>query len=138
MVYFIELSVCLKRSTNLNEIKETLLNKAKQCRYIDFYDSYNIEGRNRTILKNQCILTFTFEEHDELFAEFIKYAKKNYKTNIEFIAIDDVKFEMIYASKTYLNSIDKFLAKEYLRKKRNNLLPKMDSIIFKVLSKKYK
>ena len=75
MVYFIELSVCLKKSTNLNEIKETLLNKAKQCRYIDFYDSYNIEGRNRTILKNQCILTFTFEEHDELFAEFIKYAK---------------------------------------------------------------
>ena len=138
MVYFIELSVCLKRSTNLNEIKETLLNKAKQCRYIDFYDSYNIEGRNRTILKNQCILTFTFEEHDELFAEFIKYSKKNYKTNIEFIAIDDVKFEMIYASKTYLNSIDKFLAKEYLQKKRNNLLPKMDSIIFKVLSKKYK
>ena len=73
MVYFIELSVCLKKSVNLHMIKDSLLRKAEECRYIDFYDNFNIEGRNRTIMKNQCILTFMFEEHDELFADFIKY-----------------------------------------------------------------
>lgn len=138
MVYFIELSVCLKKAVSLTDIKNNLLTKAQECRYIDFYDTYNMEGRNRTIIKNQCIFTFTFEEHDELFADFIKYTKKNYKISIEIIAIDGGKFEMIYASKQYLNTMDKFLAKEFLKKRRNNLLPKQDSIIFTVLRKKYK
>ena len=31
--------------------------------------------------------------------------------------------------------MDKFLAKKFLEKKKNNLLPKQDSIIQKVLSK---
>ena len=138
MVYFIELSVCLKKSVNLHMIKDSLIEKAEECRYIDFYDNFNIEGRNRTILKNQCILTFIFEEHDELFADFIKYAKQNYKISIELVAIDGPKFEMIYASHSYLCGMDKFLAKKFLEKKKNNLLPKQNSIILTVLRKKYK
>jgi hypothetical protein len=138
MVYFIELSVCLKQSVNLHTIKDSLLLKARECRYIDFYDNFNIEGRNRTIIKNQCILTFIFEEHDELFADFIKYAKTKYKTSIDLVAIDGPKFEMIYASHSYLNGMDKFLAKKFIEKKKNKLLPKQDSIIFTVLRKKYK
>ena len=76
MVYFIELIVSLKKSVNLHTIKANLLAKAEECCYIDFYDNYNIEGKNRTILKNQCILTFMFEEHDELFADFIVLSNK--------------------------------------------------------------
>jgi len=138
MVYFIELSVCLKKVVNLSEIKNNLLLKAEECRYIDYYDTYNMEGKNRTILKNQCILTFTFEEHDELFADFIKYTKKNHKISIEIVAIDGGKFEMIYASKDYLNTMDKFLAREFIKKRQKNLLPKQDTIISTVLRKKYK
>ena len=138
MVYFIELSVCLKKSINLHMIKDSLLRKAEECRYIDFYDNFNIEGRNRTIMKNQCILTFMFKEHDELFADFIKYAKTQNKTSIDLVAIDDPKFEILYASHSYLDGMDKFLAKKFLEKKKNNLLPKQDSIILTVLRKKYK
>ena len=138
MVYFIELSVCLKKAVSLSEIKNDLLSKAEECRYIDFYDTYNMEGKNRTIIKNQCILTFTFEEHDELFADFIKYTKKNYKISIEIVAIDGGKFEIIYASKDYIKTMDKFLAKEFIKKRQKNLLPKQDSIIYTVLKKKYK
>ena len=138
MVYFIELSVCLKKSINLQQIKHDLLNKASECRYIDFYDNYNIEGKNRTIIKNQCILTFTFEEHDELFADFIKYSKKNYKVHVDLVAIDGPKFEMLYASHSYLNGMDKFLAKKFLENKKKKLLPKQDTIILTVLKKKYK
>ena len=138
MVYFIELVVNLKKSVNLHMIKDSLLAKAEECRYIDYYDNFNIEGKNRTILKNQCILTFIFEEHDELFADFIKYAKKNYKISIDVVAIDGPKFELMYASHNYLCGMDKFLAKKFLEKKKNNLLPKQDSIIQRVLVKKYK
>ena len=138
MVYFIELCVSLKKSVNLHMIKNSLIEKAEECKYVDFYDNYNIEGKNRTIIRNQCILTFIFEEHDELFADFIKYAKKNYKISVNLVAIDGPRFEMIYASHNYLCGMDKFLAKKFLEKKKNNLLPKQDSIIQKVLSKKYK
>ena len=77
MGYMIELSVSLKQSINLHKIKTILLAKAKECRYIDFYDSFNIEGRGRTIVKNQCILTFIFEEHDELIFRFYKICQTN-------------------------------------------------------------
>jgi hypothetical protein len=137
MGYFIELSVSLKKSANLSEIKYNLLKKAKECRYINFYDDFNVEGRNRTILKNQCILTFIFEEHDELFADFIKYSKQHYKVSVDLVAIDEPKFEMLYASHSYLNSMDKFLAKKFIEKRKKKLLPKQDSIIFTILRKKY-
>ena len=138
MVYFIELSVSLKKSVNLHVLKDSLFTKAEECKCLDFYDSFNMEGKNRTIIRNQCILTFIFEEHDELFADFIKYAKKNYKVNVDLVAIDGGKFEIIYASHNYLCSMDKFLAKKFLEKKKKNLLPKQDSIILTVLRKKYK
>ena len=137
MGYMIELSVSLKQSVNLHKIKTSLLAKAEECRYIDFYDSFNIEGRGRTIVKNQCILTFIFEEHDELFADFIKYSKQIYRVNVDLVAIDEPKFEMLYASHSYLNSMDKNLAQKFIEKRKKKLLPKQDSIILTVLRKKY-
>ena len=137
MGYMIELSVSIKKSINLHKIKTSLLAKAKECRYIDFYDSFNIEGRGRTIVKNQCILTFIFEEHDELFADFIKYSKQIYRVNVDLVAIDEPKFEMLYASHSYLNRMDKNLAQKFIEKRKKKLLPKQDSIILTVLRKKY-
>lgn len=137
MGYMIELSVSLKKTVNLNKIKNSLLAKAEECRYIDFYENFNIEGRNRIIVKNQCVMTFIFEEHDELFADFIKYSKQNYKVTVDLVAINDPKFELLYASHSYLNSMDKFLAKKFIEKRKNKLLPKQDSIIFTILRKKY-
>jgi len=138
MVYFIEISVCLKKSVNLTQIKNDLRKKANECRCTNYYDNYEIAGHNRNIKKNKCILSFHFEEHDELFADFIKYTKKNSKTNIEFVAIDDTIFEIIFASHSYLNSMDKFLAKKFIEKRKNGTLPKMDSIVYTVLHKKYR
>lgn len=138
MVYFIELSVSLKKSVNLTQIKSDLQNKANECRCTNYYDNYEMSGFNRTIKSNKCILSFHFEEHDELFADFIKYTKKNSKVNIELVAIDDTIFEIIYASHSYLNSMNKFLAKKFIEKRKNKTLPKMDSIIYTVLCKKYR
>ena len=43
---------------------------------------------------------------------------------------------MMYASRRYLNIMDKYKAKEYLEKKRNNTLFKSDSVIMKEMNKK--
>jgi len=136
MVYQIEVSVNLNKVTNLTEIKSMLLNKAEECKLEDFYTIYEHIGKNRQIYRNHCVLVFLFIENDELLADFIRYSKNIKYTSIECVGLDKGKFELIYASKKYLNMMEKEFAQKYLVKKRENKLYKQDSIIFKTILKK--
>ena len=77
-----------------------------------------------------------FTENDELLADFIRYTKNIKNISIECIGLDKGKFELIYASKKYLNIMEKEFAEKYLIAKRSNNLYKQDSIIFKTILKK--
>jgi len=136
MVYQIEVSVNLNKITNLTEIKNMLLNKAEECKLEDYYTMYEHIGKNRQIYRNHCVLVFQFIENDELLADFIRYTKNIKHTSIECVGLDKGKFELIYASKKYLNMMEKEFAQKYLVKKRGNELYKQDSIIFKTILKK--
>ena len=136
MVYQIEVSVNLNKVTNLTEIKSMLLNKAEECKLEDFYIIYEHIGKNRQIYRNHCVIVFLFIENDELLADFIRYSKNIKYTSIECVGLDKGKFELIYASKKYLNMMEKEFAQKYLVKKRENKLYKQDSIIFKTILKK--
>ena len=78
-----------------------------------------------------------FEENEENVSKFIKNIKNNKDIKIESISYDNCIFKMMYASKRYLNIMDKFKAKEYQENKRNNTLFKSDSVIMKEMNKKY-
>ena len=136
MAYQIEISVNLNKITNLSEIKQLLLNKADDCKLEDYYIIYEHMGKNRQIYRNHCIITFFFLEHDELLAEFIRYAKKIKNISIESLGLDKGKFELMYASKKYLNMMEKEYVDRYFTLKRANKLYKQDSIIFKAILKK--
>ena len=136
MAYQIEISVNLNKITNLSEIKQLLLNKADDCKLEDYYIIYEHMGKNRQIYRNHCVITFLFLEHDELLAEFIRYAKKIKNISIESLGLDKGKFELMYASKKYLNMMEKEYVDRYLTLKRANKLYKQDSIIFKAILKK--
>lgn len=136
MVYQIEVSVNLNKVTNLTEIKSMLLTKAEECKLEDFYTIYEHIGKNRQIYRNHCVLVFLFIENDELLADFIRYSKNIKYTSIECVGLDKGKFELMYASKKYLNMMEKEFAQKYLVKKRANELYKQDSIIFKTILKK--
>ncbi len=136
MVYQIEVSVNLNKVTNLTEIKNMLLNKAEECKLEDFYTMYEHIGKNRQIYRNHCVLVFLFIENDELLADFIRHTKNIKHVSIECVGLDKGKFELIYASKKYLNMMEKEFAQKYLVKKRANELYKQDSIIFKTILKK--
>ena len=56
--------------------------------------------------------------------------------SIESVGLDKGKFELMYASKKYLNMMEKEYVEKYLSKKRSNNLYKQDSIIFKAILKK--
>jgi len=136
MAYQIEISVNLSKITNLSEIKQLLLNKANDCKLEDYYTIYEHIGKNRQVYRNHCVITFLFLEHDELLAEFIRYAKKIKNISIESLGLDKGKFELMYASKKYLNMMEKEYVDRYFTLKRANKLYKQDSIIFKAILKK--
>ena len=136
MAYQIEISVNLSKITNLSEIKQLLLNKANDCKLEDYYTIYEHIGKNRQVYRNHCVITFLFLEHDELLADFIRYAKKIKNINIESVGLDKGKFQLMYASKKYLNMMEKEYVDKYLTLKRANKLYKQDSIIFKAILKK--
>ena len=137
MVYQLELSINLNKVTNLTEIKNILLKKADECKLEDYYIMYEHIGRNRQIYRNHCVMVFLFTENDELLSDFIRYVKKIKHISIESVGLDECKFKLIYASKKYLNMMEKEFAEKYLNLKRENKLYKQDSIIFKTISKKY-
>ena len=136
MVYQIEVAINLRKVTNLTEIKNNLLEKADYCKLEDYYTMYEHIGKNRQIDRNHCVLVFMFTENDELLADFIRYTKNIKNISIECIGLDKGKFELMYASKKYLNIMEKEFAQKYLEKKRANELYKQDSIIFKTILKK--
>ena len=136
MVYQLELSINLNKLTNLTEIKNILLKKADECKLEDYYIMYEHIGRNRQIYRNHCVMVFLFTENDELLSDFIRYVKKIKHISIESVGLDECKFKLIYASKKYLNMMEKEFAEKYLNLKRENKLYKQDSIIFKTILKK--
>lgn len=138
MTYQIEISINLNKIKNLTEIKNNLLEKAEQCRLIDNYTIFEHIGENRKVFRNHCILTLIFEEHDELLSEFIKFSKNIKNINIESVGFDSGgKFNLMYASKKYLNIMEKQFMFDYINLKKQKKLYKQQSIIYKILNKKY-
>mgnify|MGYP006091269225 FL=1 len=136
MVYQIDVAINLNKVSNLSEIKKKIMEKAYDCKLEKYFLQFEHIGRNRKIFRNHCILTFFFIENDELLSDFIRFIKKIKNVNIEMVGLDAIKFKIIYASKKYLNIMEKEHANNYLELKRKNELYKQDSIIFKTLSKK--
>ena len=56
--------------------------------------------------------------------------------SIESVGLDDISFKLMYASKKYLNIMEKQFVDNYLKSKKTNKLYKQDSIIYKILNKK--
>ena len=138
MGYLIELSVNLNQSVNINEIKNALIDKAEECKVETYYSIYEFMGQNRHVYRKHYVLTFKFEEHEELVALFIKYINTLHHVSIESIGYDNLIFKLMYASKKYLNMMEKYQAKKYLEDKKNGKLYKQDSIILKSILKKNK
>jgi hypothetical protein len=136
MTYQLELSINLNKVSNLSEIKNLLLTKAEECKLENYYTMYEYFGRNRHCYRNHCVLNFSFVENDELLAEFINYSKKLKNISIESVGLDKGLFKLIYASKKYLNMMEKEYAEKYIHLRRQNKLYKQDSIIFKTILKK--
>tara|TARA_B110000908_G_C10151218_1_gene401430 strand:+ start:119 stop:526 length:408 start_codon:yes stop_codon:yes gene_type:complete len=135
MGYLIELSFNINKVSNFIQTKDIILKMAEKYNKTFSYNNHEIMGKNRTIFRNHYVMTYLFEDENEI-AKFIKQIKLMKHIYIESISYDNCVFKMMYASKKYLNIMDKNKAKEYLEKKRNNKLFKSYSVIMREMYKK--
>ena len=136
MGFLVELSLDIKKTGNVSHYKNILVEEALKNKCEIYFFNYEFIGKNRKIFKNHFILTFIFEENEELIANFIRFVKKNKRTvKIESIIYENCIYELMYASSKYLNMMDKQKAKDYIEKRKSNNLFKQDSIIIKTLRK---
>jgi len=136
MGFLIELSFDIIKTKNFISLKQSIIQLADKYGKTFLYNNHEIMGKNRTIFRNHYVITILFEENEENVSKFIKTIKKNKNIKIESISYDNCILKMMYASRRYLNIMDKYKAKEYLEKKKNNTLFKSDSIIMKEMNKK--
>jgi len=134
MGYFLELSINLKKHTNSN-IKKEIIDSAYNynCEYHS--DMYEFSGKRKQFYRNHYILSFHFTDNIELLCDFIRFIKQKRGIYIENIAYENVTYKIIYASKSYLNLMQKEFALKYIDEKRNGILQENNPLIFTVLSK---
>jgi len=135
MGYLIELSFNINKVSNFIQTKEMILKIAEKYNKTFSYNNYEIMGKNRTIFRNHYVMTYLFDDERDI-VKFIKQIKLMKYIYIESISYDDCVFKMMYASKKYLNIMEKCKAKEYLQKKRENTLFKSNSCIMEEFYKK--
>ncbi len=136
MGFFIEISFDVIKSNNFIDLKKNIIELADKSKKEFFYVNHEIMGKNRRIYRNHYVMSFLFGDNEELVADFIRDVKKLKIVNIESVGYDNCVFKLMYASRKYLNIMDKFKAKEYLQKKREHTLFKNDSVILKAVYKK--
>ena len=136
MGFLIELSFHINKVSNFLRTKETIIGLSEKHNKIFSYNNHEIMGKNRTIFRNHYVMTFLLEENEEEVASFIRAVKLIKHVNIESVSYDNCILKLMYASKKYLNIMEKGKAKEYLENKRNNTLFKSDSVIMKEIYKK--
>lgn len=136
MGYFIETSFDIIKTSNFLKVKETIVYLAKKHNIDFFYNNHEIMGKNRVIYRNHYVMSFLFNDNEKDITGFIHDIKNMKNINIECVGYDNCIFKLMYASKKYLNIMEKCKAKEYLQKRKENTLFKNDSCIMKELMKK--
>ncbi len=134
MGYFLELSINLKKHTN-NALKKDIIDKAYDygCEYHS--DIYEFSGKRKLFYRNHLVLSCHFTDNIELLCGFIRFIKSLKSIYIENISYENITYKLIYASKTYLNLMQKEFAIKYINDKKNGLLQEKNPLIFSLLSK---
>ena len=138
MGFLLELSLDTKKNSNISQLKNILVEEALKNKCEIYFFNYEFMGKNRNIYRHHFILTFIFEENEELVANFVRYVKKNHRRSVkvESLFFEICIYEIMYASTKYLNMMDKGKAKDYLEKRKSNNLYKQDSVIIKAIQKR--
>ena len=122
MAYKIEISLKLKNAHNISGLTDFVVNKAYDCECLEHYVNYEYIHKKKAVIRNNCIINLTFDNNTIDIMKFIRFIKKNKKFYIENVGFEDTDYELLYASKQYLNIMEKGEAKYYIKRRKSGLL----------------
>ena len=119
MSYRLEVALNLMQRGDALMLKTEIVKQAEESRCELYYQDFEFEGRKRQIVRNHLFFIFFFPEDPKYIINFLYLLKKRKYVYIESVGFDNAKFTLLYASKKYLNMMDKYKAKEYLSSRKN-------------------
>ena len=119
MSYRIEVAINLKHRGDALKLKNEIIEKASESRCELYYQDFEFEGKKRHCTRNHLFIIFFFPEEPKYIINFLHLLKKRKYAYIESVGFDNCKFTLLYASKKYLNMMDKYKVKEYLLNRKN-------------------
>ena len=114
MSYRLEVAFNLKKTSGALELKRELIEIAKSYGCELSYSDFEFEGKNRRVIRNHIFIILFFPADPKYIIKFLTFLRKDRRIYVESIGFDDLTFKLLYASRTYLNKMDKYKAKEYL------------------------
>lgn len=135
MVYNIELSLKLKQQSNITSTINSIIEDSYKYSCNNHYVNYEYIYKKRVVIRNSCVISLTFHDNPRDISKFIRKIKKNRSINIECVSYEDTMIDLLYASKQYLNIMEKSQMKEYLEKKKNGLLDTTSIIMTEIYKK---
>jgi len=136
MAYKIELSLKLKQQSNITYTINDIIDYSYQHACINHYVNYEYVHKKKIVIRNSCVISLTFDDVPKQISKFIRKIKQNRTITIECISYDDTTTELLYASRQYLNIMEKSQMKEYLERKKNGLLDTESIIMVEVYKKR--
>lgn len=133
MGYTIEISFDILKHKDVSSLKERITGLALDLDCDHYYYFYETEHFIQ-IPRNHCIIAVQFLENN-LFqcADFIKKIKKIQNVHIECIYEDDILCKLIYASRYYLQNVDKRTVVVYNKFKRERSYSDNESLLLQPL-----
>jgi len=119
MSYRLEVAFNLRHAGSLTELRDEVMLIAENYGCEHSYIDIEFQGRRRTVMRNHVVMILYFPEDPKRVINFLSFIKKNRQLYIESIGFDNCTFTLLYASKLYLNMMDKYKKKEYLENKKN-------------------
>jgi len=119
MSYRLEIALNLKHRGDALMLKNEIIKLAEESRCELYYQDYEFQGKKRQFVRNHLFFIFFFPEDPKYIINFLYLLKKRKYAYIESVGFDNCKFTLLYASKKYLNMMDKYKAKEYLSSRKN-------------------
>lgn len=128
----LELSFLLYKVVSLNNIQETIQTTIYEYNIKNYYLDFEIENCSRTQQKG--VYTIHFEDNVLTTKDILSFLRKINKipnVNLECIYKDNIKCDIIYASKYYLKQMDKLDSNEYNNKKKTRAYSETEFEILK-------
>ena len=135
MAYNIELSLKLKQQSNITSMVNDIIDVSYKHSCNNHYINYEYIYKKKVVIRNTCVISLTFDDDPREISKFIRKIKKNRTINIESVSYEDTIIDLLYASKKYLNIMEKSQMKDYLEKKKNGLLDTTSPIMIEIYKK---